>query len=285
LADAAGTVRRVAIAEAFLGHVARDRGDLDSAARRYAAAREIYDRLGNRRGTAWADHDLGLLAIEQQRWGDGGTVLRAAIASFEHLGYDWAVAACAQALARAQLGCNEPAEAGALLDRALALHGKVGDRRGIAQCLEGLAQLALAGGRASWAARLSGAAQAERAAAGAAPTEAEVARIARLDREVTRLLGRSAADHERHAGRTMPAAAVRELAVQVTATPDAPTAELTPRQWEVAERIAAGDTNRQISSRLGISEKTAEIHVHNIMKRLATPSRAGVAAWMTRRTP
>lgn len=285
LAGAAGNERRIAIAEAFLGHVARDRGDPASAAGRYAAAREIYARLGNRRGTAWADHDLALLAVDQQRWGDAETLLRRAITRFEGLAYDWAIAACAQALALALLGREERDEAGAMLDRALALHVRVGDRRGIAQCLESLAQLALANDRASWAARLSGAAQAERTGAGAAPTEAEAARAARLDREVTRVLGRSAADHERHAGRTMPAAAVRELAARVTAEPGPASPDLTPRQWEVAARIAAGDTNRQISSRLGISEKTAEIHVHNIMKRLATPSRAGVAAWMARRTP
>jgi non-specific serine/threonine protein kinase len=284
LAAAGGTERRTAIAEAFLGHVARDQGDLDSAAGRYSAAREIYARLGSRRGTAWADHDLALLAIARQRWSDADALLRAAITTFEGLGYDWAIAACAQALALALLSRDDTAEAGAMLDRALALHAQVGDRRGIAQCLEGLAQLALASGRASWAARLFGAAQAERTGAGAALTEAEAARAARLDREVTRVLGRSAADHEQHAGRTMPAAAVRELAARVTAQPEFDAPNLTPRQWEVAERIAAGDTNRQISTRLGISEKTAEIHVHNIMQRLATPSRAGVAAWMARRT-
>ncbi len=286
LAGADGNERRIAIAEAFLGHVARDRGDPDSAAGRYATARAIYARLGNRRGTAWADHDLALLAVEQQRWSDAQALLRAAITSFEGLGYDWAVAACTQALALALVGDgDETGEAGTMLDRALALHARVGDRRGIAQCLEGLALVALASGRSSWAARLAGAAQAERAGAGAAPTEAEAARAAGLDRELTRVLGRSAADHERHAGQTMPAADVRELAARVTAEPQLEAPNLTPRQWEVAERIAAGDTNRQISSRLGISEKTAEIHVHNIMKRLATPSRAGVAAWMARRTP
>ena len=184
LAGADRNERRTAIAEAFLGHVARDRGDPGSAAQRYATARSIYARLGNRRGTAWADHDLALRALEQQRWRDAEALLRSAITSFEDLAYDWAIAVCAQALAQALLGSGETAEAGAVLDRALALHDRVGDRRGIAQCLEGLAQLALASGRASWAARLAGAAQAERADVGAAPTDAEAARVARLDHEV-----------------------------------------------------------------------------------------------------
>jgi DNA-binding NarL/FixJ family response regulator len=59
---------------------------------------------------------------------------------------------------------------------------------------------------------------------------------------------------------------------------------LTPRQLEVAALVATGSTNRQIGRALGISEKTAEIHVRNIMERLHVPSRAGVAAWATARS-
>jgi DNA-binding CsgD family transcriptional regulator len=54
---------------------------------------------------------------------------------------------------------------------------------------------------------------------------------------------------------------------------------LTARQREVAALVAAGRTNRQIGRDLGISEKTAEIHVRNIMVRLGVPSRAGIAVW------
>jgi DNA-binding CsgD family transcriptional regulator len=43
--------------------------------------------------------------------------------------------------------------------------------------------------------------------------------------------------------------------------------------------VAASRTNRQIGRELGISEKTAEIHVSNLMARLNASSRAGVAAW------
>jgi DNA-binding NarL/FixJ family response regulator len=59
--------------------------------------------------------------------------------------------------------------------------------------------------------------------------------------------------------------------------------ELTSRQLEVAALVAAGRTNRQIGKELGISEKTIEIHVHNLMSRLEAPSRAAVAAWAAAR--
>jgi DNA-binding NarL/FixJ family response regulator len=84
----------------------------------------------------------------------------------------------------------------------------------------------------------------------------------------------------------MPAAAVRELAGRLTAvgTPESPGAvELTSRQLEVAALVAAGRTNLQIGKELGISEKTTEVHVHNLMSRLDVPSRAGVAVWAAAR--
>jgi non-specific serine/threonine protein kinase len=43
--------------------------------------------------------------------------------------------------------------------------------------------------------------------------------------------------------------------------------------------IAAGSTNRQLGRALGITEKTAEVHVRNIMGKLRVASRAGVASW------
>ena len=83
----------------------------------------------------------------------------------------------------------------------------------------------------------------------------------------------------------MPAAAVLELAGRMTAvaTAGAAPVELTARQLEVASLVAAGRTNRQIGKELGISEKTTEIHVHNLMTRLDVPSRAGIAAWAAAR--
>lgn len=44
--------------------------------------------------------------------------------------------------------------------------------------------------------------------------------------------------------------------------------ELTPRQWEVLELIARGDTTKAIANRLGISVKTVEAHRSQVMDRL-----------------
>jgi DNA-binding CsgD family transcriptional regulator len=63
---------------------------------------------------------------------------------------------------------------------------------------------------------------------------------------------------------------------------DTPPGGLTPREREVAAHIAAGRANREIAEALFISERTVEAHVTNILRKLAVPSRAGIAAWAGR---
>ena len=48
----------------------------------------------------------------------------------------------------------------------------------------------------------------------------------------------------------------------------------------MAGLVAKGRTNRQIGRALGIAEKTAEVHVHNIIRKLDARSRGEVAAWV-----
>ena len=272
--------RRPLVAAAFLGHVARGRGRYDEAAVRYRTAREVALRAGNRRGQAWADHDLALLAMDEGRDADAEPLLREALDLFAELDYLWGTAVCACLLGAAEMRRGEVDDAAQLLGRSLQLHREVGDRRGIAQCFEALAGVALARGSAATAARLVGAAARQREVAASPPTDGEARVLEDLARRLARDLGGPAAEREQRAGRTMPAEASLELAARLTVAADLPaSATLTPRQQEVAVLIAEGLTNRMIGRRLGISEKTAEIHVSNLMSRLGVPSRAGVAAW------
>lgn len=54
---------------------------------------------------------------------------------------------------------------------------------------------------------------------------------------------------------------------------------LTAREREVAALVAAGKTNRQIADALVVSERTAEVHVSNILRKLEFSSRAQIAVW------
>jgi DNA-binding CsgD family transcriptional regulator len=53
---------------------------------------------------------------------------------------------------------------------------------------------------------------------------------------------------------------------------------LTPREAEVLALVSAGRTNRQIGEVLYVSEKTASVHVSNILRKLGVSSRVEAAA-------
>jgi DNA-binding CsgD family transcriptional regulator len=53
---------------------------------------------------------------------------------------------------------------------------------------------------------------------------------------------------------------------------------LTPRELEVLERLALGETNRQIAEALFISARTAGVHVSRILSKLGASNRSEAAA-------
>lgn len=53
---------------------------------------------------------------------------------------------------------------------------------------------------------------------------------------------------------------------------------LTPREREVLDRVAAGDTNVQIARALGIRPRTAEKHLEHVYAKLGVGSRTAALA-------
>ncbi|HEY7343022.1 MAG TPA: AAA family ATPase [Ktedonobacterales bacterium] len=58
---------------------------------------------------------------------------------------------------------------------------------------------------------------------------------------------------------------------------------LTTREREVVALVAQGKTSRQIADDLVVSERTAEVHVSNILKKLGLNSRTQIAVWAVER--
>jgi predicted ATPase/DNA-binding NarL/FixJ family response regulator len=280
-----GDARRVTIACAFLGHVARAGGEWDASADWHRRAEAGFREAGNIQGVAWARHDLGLLARDHGDLGSAAELLRASLRDFRELDYPWAVAWSAWGLGTTLSARGRPDEAGPLLAEALRIYTDVNDPRGVAQCLEALAYVASERAHYESAARLIGAAAALRERLAARRPDAEQAKSSAVEQVLARALGSHHADALVHAGRTMPVQQAADLGVAVAsgAAPGDPDRSdqvpLTPRERQVAALVASGRTNRQIGRMLGISEKTAEVHLHHVMSKLDARSRAEVAAW------
>jgi len=286
-----GDLRRAAIACAFLGHVARAGGEWDTSADWHQRAEAGFRAGGNTQGVAWARHDLGLLARDHGDLSRAAELLRASLRDFRELDYPWALAWSAWGLGTTLSGQGLLAEARPLLAEALRIYTQVNDPRGVAQCLDALAYIASEEAHYETAARLIGGGAALRLRVAARPPDTEQARNSAVERTLARALGPEDADRLIHAGWTMPVQQATDLALAVAsdaapADPDrADPVPLTPRERQVAALVASGRTNRQIGRVLGISEKTAEVHLHHVMSKLDVRSRAEVAAWaVTRHT-
>ena len=280
-----GEARRAALACAFLGHVARARGEWDASADWHRRAEALYREEGSTNGVAWARQDLGLLARDHGDLGSAAELLRASLRDFRELDYPWATAWSAWGLGTTLSAQGRLEEADALLAEALRIYTEVNDPRGIAQCLEAFAYVASERAHYESAARLIGAAAAMRERVAARHPDIEQARTSAVERTLARALGAQDADTLMHTGRTMPVQQAVDLAQAVAsgaAPGDADRSDqvpLTPRERQVAALVASGRTNRQIGRVLGISEKTAEVHLHHVMSKLDARSRAEVAAW------
>ena len=73
--------------------------------------------------------------------------------------------------------------------------------------------------------------------------------------------------------------AVAKILADTLRAPRPATDTLTARELDVLAQIASGATNRQIASRLGITERTARTHVSSILAKLGLASRTQAALW------
>jgi DNA-binding NarL/FixJ family response regulator len=73
--------------------------------------------------------------------------------------------------------------------------------------------------------------------------------------------------------------AQRHLVAASAQRPTAPV-QLTQREQEVLVLLADGLTNRQIGDQLAMTEKTASVHVSNILRKLELPSRTQAALYL-----
>ena len=124
-------------------------------------------------------------------------------------------------------------------------------------------------------------------AAGARYRQADALLRSRGSRHDASVVARQALRVARKLGAQPLAVAVRELARRSRLDLDHPATHqrdpvaglnVTRRELDVLRLLAAGQTNRQIGESLFISEKTASVHVTNLLRKLGVPNRIEAAA-------
>ncbi|WP_460349741.1 ATP-binding protein [Actinoallomurus acanthiterrae] len=79
--------------------------------------------------------------------------------------------------------------------------------------------------------------------------------------------------------------AVGEDVVEAAPTDAPPPNPLTAREWQVAQLIGNGMSNKEIADVLVIAQRTAEGHVEHILTKLDLTSRVGIVAWVADQEP
>lgn len=95
-------------------------------------------------------------------------------------------------------------------------------------------------------------------------------------RELVRIL-RSVAAGEVYVTPSLAASLLFELTGGKTGTTPNPLEGLTERERQILERVAAGDSNKEIGAQLHLSEKTVKHHMTNILQKLQVRNRVEAA--------
>lgn len=183
------------------------------------------------------------------------------------------------------LGEHAAAEAG--LIEALNASLAIDDRPGLVLRMEMLASGAAMAGRAQRAAELLGASEMLRLRIGAQVSPFTSQLVEKAQDQAKAALGEARykkayeagthLDREGAVGLATGEKVVRDAAPGVDRT----TNPLGKREREVAELIAEGLSNKEIATRLFLSERTVETHVYNILNKLGFNSRVNIASWVS----
>jgi predicted ATPase/DNA-binding CsgD family transcriptional regulator len=308
IAQAAGDGWNEGYALGTRAAIAARQGKLREAEQLAAASVTVMRRIDQQWGAARALLGLGDLARFRGHPGEAHGWYVEALATLREIGARPEIARCLAGLGRVamDLGANEQARRH--LTRSLRLSHATGARIGVARGLEAFAALAGREGGLELAVQLAAAATALRETAGLRPLAG-----ARVEGYLSpaRRLGDAAVARLWASGRALTAEAAVALAMAASPAPEdgddadgegaeaegpaltvagsyrvasAPPSSLTQREYEIAELVGGGLSNKAIAAELSISHTTAARHVANIMAKLGFNSRSQIAAWIANRT-
>jgi predicted ATPase/DNA-binding CsgD family transcriptional regulator len=281
-----GDVTTLCLASVALGGALIWEGDLDRAEGLLERCLDVQEGLPDRR---WAANALGTLGAI---WSQRGDHSRA----FDLFGR--AIDLCRKGgdrFVRTWMLQGQALEAwfmadwdgaGRILTENLRLSHAVDNMVGMGLSVEALAWIGASTGRAERAARLLGGVQTLWEAIPATLNPYLVGYHDRCLAEARSALGDREFDRFYRDGTRMSSEQLVSLALEEKesqahrASGKRSSGELTPREGEIAGLVAQGLSNREIASKLVISQRTAETHVEHILTKLGFTSRAQIAAWV-----
>ena len=308
IAQAAGDGWNEGYALGTRAAIAARRGKLRDAEQQATASVAVMRRIDQQWGAARALLGLGDLARFRNHPGEAHGWYVEALAILREIGARPEIARCLAGLGRVAMDLGAIEQARRHLTRSLRLSHATGARIGVARSLEAFAALTGHEGRPELAVQLAGAATALRETAGLRPlsgarVEALLAPARRLGDAVVARLWAS--------GMALTSEAAVALALDAPVKPapsaappsgkgpagespaltvvgryrvaSAPPSSLTQREYQIAELVASGLSNKAIAAELSISHTTAARHVANIMHKLGFNSRSQIAAWVADR--
>ena len=256
-----------------------------------ALAREVgdVDRIGTNQMA------LGFAVMVQGDYERARTVCEEALSlsGEDNSGVRWFVPEALVNKGLAELGQGEHERAAASFSKGLELAREMSIKVSVMSSLEGMASLAGASKEPTRAARLWGAVEAARRVSGITLLPIERTVHEPYLASARSRLEEAAWEEALTAGSAMSLEEAAEYALskEEHGQPTAPVPEeqptrepmgkLTRREREVATLVARGFTNRQVSTELSISERTAGNHVTKILKKLGLRSRAQIASWVS----
>jgi predicted ATPase/DNA-binding CsgD family transcriptional regulator len=178
-----------------------------------------------------------------------------------------------------------------LFTEALQVARRIDDRVAQYLLLDALGCHAAGTSQPRLAAQLLGAAETVQAGIGPAVFPYLAPPVARATASATAALGTVAFQAEFESGKRLNRGAAISLALgepapeTAAASSGTATSPLGKREAQVAQLVADGLGNKQIATRLLISEHTVDTHIRNIMNKLGVNSRAQIAAWTASSNP
>lgn len=267
--------------ELALGRMAWDADDQVAARAWFDAAKQRFERCGDQPGLALSLHYLGLVAFKEGRHDPATAFLRDALVVWRSLGFTWELARCIPGhladVARAE---GNVIRAMHLYRECLTVNWDCQDLENVSWSLAGLAVIIAAQAQVEQAAHLMALAERFKELTGA-PLTPHI----RYDHDLAMRIITDAVGAERFAVMQMAvrnASLAAEIAAALEVTGREPSTKasprsgnvLTPREREVLQMMASGQSNQDIANALFLSVGTVKVHVTHILAKLGVKSRA-----------